>query len=94
MPNCRTVACPGSFLGSLHHCTYDLSSGRWCCNECGLEGGVDGFTRLIELEAERHGLQIELEICRFEQKLSGREQADHYSVSSVDDVIARLEELR
>jgi len=68
----RPIACPAAFLGDFHHAIYDISSGIWKCRHCGLGGNVRGFARLNDLESERYGLQIELDIARFENELANR----------------------
>jgi len=91
MPNSRAVACPAAFLGELHHAVYDLDTGVWKCRSCGLGGNVQGFARLTELEAERHGLQTELDIAIFEKELLARELPHRSAHESVDALVGRLE---
>ena len=69
----KMVACPGSALGKYHECLYNLSTGIWKCEECGLAGNTNGYAQLNSLEAERHRLAIELDIKEYEQKLAEAE---------------------
>jgi len=72
---CQPVICPAAFLGRPHSCVYEIHRGIWKCHECGLGGNSLGFTRLTDLEAERHGIKIELDILRFEVELDVRERS-------------------
>lgn len=71
-PKLRPISCPASYLGRFHMAAYDLGTGVWKCQSCGLAGNQSGLDKLHQLEAELYRLDGEISIARFEIDLANQ----------------------